>query len=192
MRKFVIGVDAGFAATGMIILEMMEDGELEYVSCYTVRTEKSSTKRNMRMADDDVMRVLLIIDTITSYFNGHIPEGSSVFASVELPTGGSQGARANRTMGMATGALATLFRVFQNERDWIVEYITPIDVKMAAVGSKSASKDEMMDWFRDLMKDTTDEIESLPKVVLEHIADAYGAVCHSWANSDLYTTFKRI
>jgi Holliday junction resolvasome RuvABC endonuclease subunit len=187
--KYVMGLDAGFTSMGCIIFSL-EDGDLYYRNAHTIRTEKQTKKKNMRVADDDTLRILDLVDGMYEFITNNIQAGDRLHIVAELPTGGAQGARANRTMGIATGVVVSVLRLLAKYMNVTVEYVTPTEVKVSATGNKSASKDEMMEWFVEVMADCGDEWATMPKVVLEHIADAYGAVTHAWLHSELFSIFK--
>ena len=90
---------------------------------------------------------------------------------VEVPVG-SQSARAMASYGVCIGLLAAL-------SDKPLIEVTPTEVKLAAVGSKTASKQEMISWASDLYPHLN-WIKSRGKSELadknEHIADAIGAI----------------
>jgi Holliday junction resolvasome RuvABC endonuclease subunit len=95
---------------------------------------------------------------------------------VEVPVG-SQSSRAMASYGICVGVLAAL-RAFNHR---FVE-VTPTEVKMAAVGKKTATKREMIQWAYDLYPDagwpmqTKKGVTSIIEGKAEHMADAIAAI----------------
>jgi Holliday junction resolvasome RuvABC endonuclease subunit len=110
-------------------LETMQFGIL---SLHTIVTE-SNTKGNktLRKNSDDLRRCKLIMDTYPKL----VADCSVVFA--EIPVG-AQSARAMFAFGAATMAVAAC--------PVPVIEIQPSETKMATVGTKTASKEEMIEW----------------------------------------------
>jgi Holliday junction resolvasome RuvABC endonuclease subunit len=161
-----MAIDAGLQGMGIVIAE---DGTVIY--CGANRTKKAPAKKGLRVADDDADRcqqhARFLLRVITMYR----PQG----AIVELPSGGAQGARANRAMGMATGIVVTALEA----AGLPVEWVTPADVKDAAAGDKAASKGDVQKGVRERLKWSTNAelvIAQSYKNELEHIYDAAGAL----------------
>lgn len=95
---------------------------------------------------------------------------------VEVPVG-SQSARAMASYGVCVGILGSL-------RAQGISFfeVTPLEVKMATVGSKTATKLEMIDWATGLYPDApwpTQKKNGVSRIVqgkAEHMADAIGAI----------------
>jgi len=156
----VLGIDAGFAAMGLVVAQ---DGRvIHYDTC---RTERTAKKRGIRVADDDAERS----QELARFLHDAIDEWRPAGAIVELPTGGAQGARANRSMGMATGIVVTVLELSRLPAEWV----TPDDVKRAATGRRNASKADVQAAVRRHF-----EWADWPryKWQQEHMADAAGAI----------------
>lgn len=171
----LLGIDAGFQAMGTVIVELDDVGNggpsfRQILHAESFRTKPSSKKRGIRVADDDAERcqelARFLIDTIRS----HQPAG----AVVELPSGGAQGARANRAMGMATGIVVAVLEVAELP----VEWVTPGDVKKAATGRADGSKEAVQDAVRETFDWGQGDKNHWPrhKWAQEHVADAAAAV----------------
>lgn len=165
----VVGIDAGFAATGLVAVHI-GPFSLCVVAVEVVRTQPSDRKRGVRVADDDAERATRLFEGTASFLQRMDADG----AVVELPTGGAQGARANRAMGIATGAVCGAVRAASVPAEWV----TPRAVKLAACGNAVATKEAvaraccaLLDW-----KAVSAVVESLPTTVSEHLWDAAGAV----------------
>src|SRR5690606_41930035 len=132
VRTLVWGVGCGCRAMGRGVVDVQSR---EVVHGLAVRTERTATKRGIRVADDDAERCKLLAGSLAAVVRGWRPYG----AVVELPNGGAQGARANRAMGMATGIVASVLYVLDMPTEWV----TPSEVKKAATGRKDAAKEDV-------------------------------------------------
>ncbi len=157
---------------GVVIVELSDVGNVDPASrrilhAESFRTKPSPKKRGIRVADDDAERcqelARFLIDTIRTCR----PAG----AVVELPSGGSQGARANRAMGMATGVVVAVLEMAELPAEWV----TPGDVKKAATDRRDASKEAVQEAVREAF-DWGDCWPTKPKWAQEHVADAAAAV----------------
>lgn len=182
MSKILIGIDAGFVSTGISVFEVGKGG-CKFLEAKCIKTEKSSKKRGLRVADDDSERIRVIVAGIDEIYSKYA-SSNDIFIAVEIPTGGAQGARANRTMGIITGAIVAFITL----RNVPVEYITPNEVKLAVTGRRNASKEEIMNKIR-LMLDNHKENLPKSKAEFEHIADSVGVVLHVRKNSQMYKMF---
>jgi len=164
MRPLVLGIDAGFQAMGLVVVDVQTR---EVVHALAVRTERTATKRGIRVADDDAERCKLLADSLAAVVRGWRPYG----AVVELPNGGAQGARANRAMGMATGIVASVLYVLDMPTEWV----TPSEVKKAATGRKDAAKEDVQ---RAVLRQFAwrDGVWPRHRWEQEHVADAAAAV----------------
>jgi Holliday junction resolvasome RuvABC endonuclease subunit len=173
----IMGIDAGFTHTGIVVVE-----DNKVVHHETVRTKKDSHKKAVRVADDDAERCRVL----TAALQKVIQEYEPAAAFVELPSGGAQGARANRTMGMAAAFVVAVLEVFQVPAEWV----TPGMVKKAAAGRKDASKQDV----QDAVKETFDWSEHPLggyKWQVEHAADAAGALL-AGRGGQLWKALQRI
>lgn len=160
-QPVVLLIDAGFRGLGMVVVRGRT--VLHAEAC---RTEKSSTKRGVRVADDDTECCLTLARALLRVINTLRPAG----AIVEMPTGGAQGARPNRTMGMATGVVAAVLEA----TGLAFEVVTPAQVKKAATGKRDGSKEEVQSAVRRAYNWEAAEPPDT-KADWEHIADAAAA-----------------
>lgn len=154
----ILTLDVGLANCGYAVLR-----NDEVVACGVIRT-KRSLKKTVRVADDSASRAASMArelrDIITNY---------KVKAIVgELPSGGAKSARAMGQMSAATAIVASVASIL----DIPTEYCTPTDCKLAACGSRSASKEDVMLAIRERFNNG-----NFPKAKaqFEHIADALAA-----------------
>lgn len=138
MKKYVcefMSIDPSLRATGVVTGSIyLEDGEpvIEPQVAKLIVTELDKTKK-VRAVSDVISRARFIIENIQSIIE--ITKPTVVFA--ETPTG-SQSAAAMKSYGMMCAVIGSI-------NPPPIE-VTPNEVKVAAVGSKTASKREMIDW----------------------------------------------
>lgn len=113
---------------------------------------------------------------------------------VECPVG-SQSARAMASYGICMGILGTL----RSEGIPLIE-VTATEVKMAAVGNKNATKQEMINWGVDLYPNANWPVYSQNskgrqkgeiKASAEHVADAIAAI-HAGVLTPMFQNLIRI
>lgn len=160
-EPIVLGIDAGFAAMGVVVAQGRT-----ILHAATCRTEKRAVKRGVRVADEDTERCQTLARFLLDVINTYIPAG----VIVEMPSGGAQGARANRSMGMATGVVAAVLEATRVA----MEVVTPGAVKKAAAGVRDASKAEVE---KAVLKafNWGDHMPEI-KAEREHVCDAAGAL----------------
>ncbi|MTH61113.1 hypothetical protein [Paracoccus litorisediminis] len=123
--------DGALANFGMAKLIFDTDTEaLSVLDLKLVKTEKSKVKQ-VRSSSDDLRR------SRENALAAHDWLKDCVTVFVEVPTGG-QDAKATRAFGIITGIYASLLRE-------PVE-VSPAETKLAAVGTRTASKEEMIEW----------------------------------------------
>lgn len=151
-------LDIGFRNTGWVLFGK---GSPRHWGC--VRTAKTDRKI-IRVSDDNAYCAQFIARALKGIVDDYGCDG----VIGELPTSGSKGARPANQMGIALGVVASLVGVMSLP----VEWVTPTDVKKAAVGKRNASKEEVMDAVRRKFPKC-----GFPKTKaeFEHIADACGA-----------------
>jgi Holliday junction resolvasome RuvABC endonuclease subunit len=131
MKLKLVGLDPSLTHTGIAIMEYDTDtGTLGTPELRLIVTEKLKGKQ-VRQNSDDVRRVREIIKGMHEACNG------ALFAVSEVPSG-AQSSRAAFAFGMVIGMLGGLpVPLIQ---------VSPLEVKMAAVGHRQASKEEMIEW----------------------------------------------
>lgn len=181
----VLGVDAGFVSTGLVIVEARprgEPGRPRVIRAESPRTSGYARRvRGLRAADDDATRCQLLARAIGRMV---AEAGEGAVAAVELPTAGARGGRANRCMGMATGVVTATLAVLGVPVVWIA----PDETKMWAAGKRGAPKEAVqdavlraLDWSpvvpiarKDGLADWRSHFNVLD---WENVADAAGAAC---------------
>lgn len=160
----VVGIDAGFTATGLVAVDL-EHGRVVQSAC--LRTQKTTTKRAVRVADDDAERCADIARGVVEFLHRQGPQ----VVVVELPGGAAKGARAQRAMALATGVVVTVLAL----GGYAAEWVTPGQGKKAATGRRDASKQDVEAAVRAHYEWAPG---TLPKVAAqrEHICDAAAAV----------------
>ena len=137
MREIkVVGLDAERKNVGIVEARLVftDRARLVVDNLTLVQTEKSKSKQ-VRVSSDDVRRAQEIAEALRR------PLLDASFFFSEIPTG-AQSARAAKLLGMATGIIACS-NVYLDRP--LIE-VSPTEVKLASVGKKTASKDEMVEW----------------------------------------------
>jgi len=125
----VIGVDAAFANFGLCAA-VVNGSTIAPFDLKLLSTE-GQDKKVVRKSSDDLRRAKELMVP----FNLFCKTASIAFA--EVPHG-SQSARASWSLGIAVGVLASCpIPMIQ---------VSALEVKLASVGKKNASKDEMIEW----------------------------------------------
>jgi len=166
----ILSLDVGFKNTGWVIFHNKELKGLGII-----QTEKAD-KKGVRIADDNSDRAQLIGKELNNIINAYKVEG----IIGELPSGGSQNAKASNQMGIATGVVSTVVVLKELPCEWC----TPTDVKKVVTGKRSATKDEIMENISEqfnfkVIEQGNRTVFETPfgkfnKGKFEHIADAFG------------------
>lgn len=143
--------------------------DLKIVEGLVVQPDKSTDKvKSVRKNSQDLEHASNLVLEVHQYLNRWQPQ--ALF--VEVPVG-SQNARAMCGYGMCIGILAWLYKA-----KYPFYLVTPTEVKIALGGTKTASKETMI----DIAVKTHPEMnwpmykDSVVKSSAEHIADAIGAI----------------
>lgn len=135
MAKIIFAaLDGAIANFGIARLSYdTETGLLDVIDLLLNKTEKSKNKQ-MRSSSDDLRRA----QEQVRFMREATKDCAVVFG--EVPFGGKD-AKASRAFGIVTGIYASIIQPFQE--------VTPTAVKRAAVGTATASKEEMIMWAVD-------------------------------------------
>lgn len=163
----VLGIDPALRNFGFAIAKVdVEKNEIvEILDLKLVRTEDQKGK-TVRRNSDDLRRA-------TQHVNALKTLSKKVAISfAEVPVG-SQSARAMASYGICIGILASC-------ESGLIQ-VTPTQVKVEAVGDKTATKEEMIEWASNKFPDapwlkTKFRGQEKLKNENEHLADAIGAI----------------
>lgn len=168
MKLAVVGIDPALSNMGfahaIIDTETNEITVQKLVLAETAADKKSA--KVVRKNSDDLTRARILFEALQNETKG------KTFAFVEVPVG-SQSARAMASYGICIGVLASCkIPMIQ---------LTPTEVKMASVGIKTASKQEMIEWAMSKHPNVNWLMRSLKgaKVPMndnEHLADAVATI----------------
>lgn len=171
----VAGVDPAFCNLG--IARMLLDTETMAFRLQDLRllTTENQASKTVRKNSDDLRRAM----ELHSGFITSTKDCSVIFA--EVPTG-AQSARAALGFGVAIGVLASSpIPIIQ---------VQPSETKLATVGTKTASKEEMIEWATETYPDGPWLTRMLKGKLRytganEHLADAV-AVAHAGIKTDQF------
>ena len=143
MKIKVLGVDPALRNFGFAVATVdLETDQIEKVECLELSKTEDDAGKKVRRNSDDLRRARIHADALRKWSD---PKEVSI-AFIEVPVG-SQSARAMASYGICIGVLT-------NCRCGVIE-VTPTEVKVAATGSKTATKEEMIDWaykkYRDAL-----------------------------------------
>jgi len=159
-------LDPSFTHFGVATLDLdLQTLKFKIEKLMTIVTEKDKAGRKVvRQNSDDLRRCKLILREYVPFIQGC----RIVFA--EIPSG-AQSARAAWSFGAATMAVATCpVSVIQ---------VQPSETKMATVGTKTASKEEMIEWAGEAYPDAPWERYSADTVRKGKIIRRKGDICDS-------------
>lgn len=144
-----------------------------------LETSESSKVKQVRKNSDDLERARKLHKGMQNFFS------DCAFVCVEIPVG-SQSARAMASYGMCIGLIASLNRPLIQ--------VTPKEVKVAATGKKTATKNEMIKWATGLYPYApwlTKKVKGQTSFTNanEHLADAIASI-HAGVRTDQFKTIK--
>lgn len=125
------GFDPSMSNFGMSKGEYCTEAELLIIKELRLQKTSSSNNKSVRKNSDDLRRAKELQAAMQSFFK------DVDVVCVEIPVG-SQSARAMASYGMCIGILASLNKPLIQ--------VTPSEVKIAATGSKAATKGDMIRW----------------------------------------------
>lgn len=170
MRITVLGIDAAFSNMGFCMANLDTDAlDIQVDRLHLAKTVAGAHKKEVRKSSDDLRRATELYKELQAMCSTVSKEGRMpVIGFCEVPHG-SQSARSSWGLGIATGVLAASpVRLIQ---------LTALEVKMATVGKKDASKDEMIQWaYNRYPKANWLRWKGELTAANEHLADAVAAV----------------
>lgn len=187
MQIKIASIDPSLSNIGIVRASIDLDSmaiEIENISL--TQTDRQTTK-SVRQNSDDLRRAQQLLEAVDKHV--FLAGTRSIVPSVcfaEVPVG-SQSSRAMCSYGVCVGLLASIA-----SRMPLIQ-VQPTEVKMAAVGTKTASKQEMVEWATGLLPQlpwftTTKKGVTKFSDKNEHIADAIAAI-HAGIHTD---EFKRM
>lgn len=175
MNLKAIGIDLAFAHMGLCKVSINQHLEIQIEALHLVSTE-GRDKKEVRKSSDDLRRARQLHESLQSFA---IAPASIAFA--EVPHG-SQSSRASWSLGIAVGVLASCpLPVIQ---------VSALEVKLASVGKKTASKKDMINWAVDNFP-SADWIRYRGNLTNEneHLADAIATV-YAGIRTDAFQTLR--
>ncbi|ELA7322581.1 hypothetical protein Q9X98_004213 [Vibrio parahaemolyticus] len=172
MKKLkVLALDPSLQNFGMVkgFIDIDDDDFPFTIEQMVLQESKGADKKTakvVRKNSDDIRRA----KSLHKALHEMLKDVNMVF--VEVPVG-SQSARSMASYGICVGIIASINKPMIQ--------VTPTEVKLAAVGCKTASKQDMIDWATQAYPDAGWlTVKRNGKSVLtaknEHLADAIGAV----------------
>jgi Holliday junction resolvasome RuvABC endonuclease subunit len=168
----VAAIDPSLSNFGMVKLNLnLTTMTFEVLEFKLIETERQVTKQ-VRQNSDDLRRARQIYKA----FHAFVIDCILVFA--EIPSG-AQSARAALSFGVSVGIVASCPKPALQ--------IQPTESKMAAVGTKTASKEEIISWASELYPDAPWMRTAKGKILNknEHLADSI-AIAHAGIATDQF------
>ena len=164
----VLGVDPGFAAMGLAVLEKSTTGPVKTLELRSVKTQKSSKKalRGMRIAADDQRRITELHNALAETAVKYNVHAIAYEVYQPFKAQGGNAWKASRAEGMV--------QCFALERQLLLLPFLPVDLKLAIVGKRSASKLEVQQGLYQKAENFEAMIDEILKGEREHVADAAG------------------
>lgn len=137
----VLGIDPSLNNTGLSVVDIDIDSmKIAGVRRILMASTDRQTGKTVRKSSDDLRRAQSIIADI----RGQIREHGVRIVAAEIPSG-AQSASAAFANGLCVGCIASI-------RIPVVQ-VSPLETKMATVGSKTASKADIIRWALDRWPD---------------------------------------
>ncbi len=158
----IVSIDPSLRNTALVYSELT-DGVVKVIDSVTIETEKSKQKQ-VRASSDLIHRCDVLHRHVNKFLEKHSPE----IIFVETPSG-SQSASGMKNYGVSCYLIATLTpRAIE---------VTPTEVKKATVGTKTASKNEMIAWAFEKHPEAPWILRNeFPLAKQEHMADAIAII----------------
>jgi DNA repair ATPase RecN len=175
----IAGLDPSLTHFGMVKGNLDLDTNLFEITELKLQKTEPSKIKSQRKNCDDIDRIRLLYTSMHDF----IKDVDVVVA--ELPVG-SQSARSMVSYAVSLSMLATVSTVFVP--------VTPIEVKMATVGSKTATKKEMIEWATTKYPNANWLTQKRLGVIElindnEHLADATATI-EAFKQTNEYKQFK--
>jgi len=171
----VMGVDPGFASTGVVVLRQGAGG-VDCIFSGVVATKKAEKKSRggLRVTNDDLRRYTEIFERMDNIFDRYNPTALGVEAYMpgfrgKNDQGFRGGGAATKTLGVYGGLI-----FWGLARGMYVSPSLPLDLKRRFCGKQSASKIEVEKAMCILVQDLREQLDRILKTKREHVADAAG------------------
>jgi Holliday junction resolvasome RuvABC endonuclease subunit len=178
----VVGFDPSMSNWGMVKGSLdINSGSLSITNMHLQVTEPDAKNKTVRKNSQDLHRARLLVKSVIDF------QSYADLVFVEIPVG-SQSARAMASYGMCIGILAAV-------NSPLIQ-VTPTEVKLAATGLKTATKQQMIDWATSTYPDAawltkkTKGITSFTNAN-EHLADALATI-HAGVNTEQFKQARAI
>lgn len=151
----------------------LQSGVLSSLQLELNVTKPDNKNKKVRKNSQDLERARSHFKALTEFLKG------VDLVCVEIPVG-SQSARSMASYGICIGLLSSIEIPFIQ--------VTPLEVKLAAVGSKTATKQQMIDWAYGIYPNANwlfknQKGKTSLTAANEHLADAIAAI-HAGARTD--------
>jgi len=159
----ILGIDPGFASLGLAAVGVTADTE-RIIELAVIRTEKSASKLEVRASSDNVRRACELTKALSRFIDRHNPLAIAA-ESQSWPRNAGSSAK----IGIAWGVVAAVATWY----GLAIVQASPQRLKQVVCGSKSATKEDVI---AAIEKRFPGVQWPAPKGVIEHAADAAGAV----------------
>lgn len=159
----IIGIDPSMRNTALVAIK---DGVV--VDSLLIETEKTKVK-SVRASSDTVARCRTLHRGVTDFIFRNSPENHVGLVIIAETPSGSKSSAGIKSYGISCMLLGSLGSVIE---------VTPEEVKVGTVGSKTASKQEMMAWAYEQHPEAgwDKNKDGSLKNKNEHLADAIAVV----------------
>lgn len=183
-RRCVLGLDPGFASFGWALLFLgAHAGDDRVVLGGVIHTEKSAKKRSVRASDDNVRRTRELIAELTALYDEHEPVA---FAAESFSPPRNSGTAAK--VAFAWGSVTTIAYL---SNDVPILQCSPQELKLAVVGAKTASKEEIEAALAARYPEAREHLGAIAQGDREHVWDAIGSA-HACLDTEVVRLARRM
>jgi Holliday junction resolvasome RuvABC endonuclease subunit len=184
----VLGIDTGFENFGWSLVEVDKEGE-RLISLGLIRTKKSDKKTNTLASSDNSRRARKIASELREV----IEKIEAAGLTINLVTVEGQSIPRNASVTFKIGIAWGVLFAFVEERGWPLLEATPMQIKVATAGIKTATKGQVeeaiairpgFEKLKPLLLKMRKSHNTKSKAFDEHPTDATGSVI-ACLNSDV-------
>lgn len=175
----ILGLDPGFANIGYTVAEIGKYS-LKPVAAGVFQTEKSSKKRKVLAADDNLRRATEISEFMSMLIEEHRIQAICA-ESMSFPRSSSVAAK----MAMCWGVICALAAL----RGIPIVQASPQEIKVAVTGKKTASKEEVQEAVSKKLS-LASFLDGTARSFHEHVYDSGAAILTATATSDVIRILK--